>query len=182
MSQSPLEALSPLDGRYRAEIEPLVPYFSESGLYRARVQIEIEYLIFLSRAPSIAFVPGLSPQQQGALRALYRQWTPDAAAAVTAWDRRVNHDVKAVEYWLREQMTALGLEQWHEAVHWGLTSEDVNNLAYALLLREGRDRVLVPTLRDVEDELRAMALRYADTPLLSRTHGHPRHRRRSAKN
>ena len=173
MSQSPLEALSPLDGRYRAEIEPLVPYFSESGLYRARVQIEIEYLIFLSRTPSISFVPALSPQQQGALRALYRQWTPDAAAAVAAWDRRVNHDVKAVEYWLREQMTGLGLEQWHEAVHWGLTSEDVNNLAYALLLREGRDRVLLPALREVEAELRAMALQYADTPLLARTHGQP---------
>ena len=173
MSLSPLETLSPLDGRYRAEIEPLVPYCSESGLYQARVQVEVEYLIFLARAPSISFVPGLSPQQQGALRALYRQWTGDAAAEVAAWDRRVNHDVKAVEYWLRERMAALGLEAWHEAVHWGLTSEDVNNLAYALLLREARNRVLVPALRDILARLRELALRYAEVPLLARTHGQP---------
>ncbi len=173
MSPSPLDTLSPLDGRYRMDVEPLVPYFSESALYRARVQVEIEYLIFLSRAPSIAFVPALSPHEQGSLRALYRQWTAESAAAVADWDRRVNHDVKAVEYWLRAQMTALGLARWHEAVHWGLTSEDVNNLAYAMLLREGRDRVLAPALRDIEAELRTMALRYAETPLLARTHGQP---------
>ena len=168
-----LDTLSPLDGRYRADVEVLVPYFSESALYRARVQVEVEYLIFLSRAPSITFVEVLSPQQQGSLRALYRQWTADSAAAIAAWDRRVNHDVKSVEYWLRERMTALGLDAWHEAVHWGLTSEDVNNLAYALLVREARDAVIVPALRDVEAALRALALRYADTPLLARTHGQP---------
>ncbi len=173
MSLTSLETLSPLDGRYRSEIEPLVPYFSESALYRARVQIEIEYLIFLARAPSVGFVPPMSAQQQATLRALYRQWTPESATAVAVWDRRVNHDVKAVEYWLREQMTRLGFERWHEAVHWALTSEDVNNLAYAVLLRESRDHVLVPALRDVEAELRGMALRYAETPLLARTHGQP---------
>ncbi len=98
MDMTPLDTLSPLDGRYRADVVALVPYFSESALYRARVQVEVEYLIFLSRAPSIGFVEGLSPQQQGLLRALYRQWTPESAAAIAAWDRRVNHDVKSVEY------------------------------------------------------------------------------------
>ena len=124
-----LDTLSPLDGRYRAEVEPLAAYCSEGALYRARVQVEVEYLIFLSRAPSIGFVHGLEPHQQGSLRALYRQWTPEAAAEVHAWDARVNHDVKAVEYWLRSKLAELGLEAWTEAVHWGLTSEDVNNIA-----------------------------------------------------
>ncbi|HZG68294.1 MAG TPA: adenylosuccinate lyase [Herpetosiphonaceae bacterium] len=173
MDITPLDTLSPLDGRYRADVATLVPYFSESALYRARVQVEVEYLIFLSRAPSISFVEGLSPQQQGMLRALYRQWTPESAAAIAAWDRRINHDVKSVEYWLRERMSALGLDAWHEAVHWGLTSEDVNNLAYALLVREARDGVMVPALRDIEAALRALALQYAETPLLARTHGQP---------
>ena len=173
MSLSPLETLSPLDGRYRAEVEPLIAYFSEGALYRARVQVEVEYLIFLARAPSVSFVESLSVQQQGALRALYRQWSPDSASAVAAWDRRVNHDVKSVEYWLREQLSELGLGAWQEAVHWGLTSEDVNNLAYALLLQEARDQVVIPALRDVEAHLRALALQHAQTPLLARTHGQP---------
>jgi adenylosuccinate lyase len=171
VSQAALETLSPLDGRYRQDIEPLVGYFSESALFRARVQVEVEYLIFLSRAPSIAFVQALTPAQQGQLRARYRQWSPDAAAAIAAWDRRVNHDVKAVEYWLREELTSIGLEDWLEAVHWGLTSEDVNNLAYALLLRDARDVVIVPALRHIEARLRELALRYAETALLARTHG-----------
>lgn len=173
MSLSPLDTISPLDGRYRQAVEPLAPYFSEGGLYRARVQVEIEYLIFLARAPGIGFVAPLSAQQQGALRGLYRQWTTESAAEVAEWDRRVNHDVKAVEYWLRAKMQQLGLGEWVEAVHWGLTSEDVNNLAYALLLRDSRDRILLPALREVEAEVRGLALRYAETPLLARTHGQP---------
>ena len=171
MSQTSLETLSPLDGRYRSDIAPLLAFFSESALYRARVQVEIEYLIFLARAPSIGFVKPLSPAQQGALRSRYRQWNGASAEAIAVWDRRVNHDVKAVEYWLREELAGLGLHEWLEAVHWGLTSEDVNNIAYALLLRDARDTVVVPALREVEGRLREMALRYADTALLARTHG-----------
>lgn len=173
MESTPLETLSPLDGRYRADTLALVPYFSESALYRARVQVEVEYLIFLSRAPSIPFAEALSPHQQGELRALYRQWTSESAAEISAWDRRVNHDVKSVEYWLRERMSAHGLSAWHEAVHWGLTSEDVNNLAYAILIREARDAVIVPALREIEDALRTLALRHAEAPMLARTHGQP---------
>ena len=171
MTLSALETLSPLDGRYRTEMEPLVPYCSEGALYRARVQVEIEYLIFLARSPSITFVPAMSPQQQGVLRNLYRQWNTQSAEGVAAWDRKVNHDVKAVEYWLREKLVQQGMSQWLEAIHWGLTSEDVNNLAHALLLRGARDDVLVPALHDVEMELRRFAFRYAETPMLARTHG-----------
>jgi adenylosuccinate lyase len=171
MTFSALEALSPLDGRYRADIEPLVPYCSEAALYRARVQVEIEYLIFLARSPSVTFVPAFSAQQQATLRNMYRQWNTQSAEEVAAWDRKVNHDVKAVEYWVREQLSAHDMQQWHEAVHWGLTSEDVNNLSHALLMRGARDEVLIPALRDVEAELRDFALCYADTPMLARTHG-----------
>lgn len=168
-----LDALSPLDGRYSADVASLRPYFSEAALFRARVQVEIEYLIFLSRSPRIAFVPALDAGQQGSLRGLYRGFGPDDATAIAAWDRRVNHDVKAVEYWLREQLESLGLDRWSEAIHWALTSEDVNNIAYALLVREARDNVLVPALGELYGLLRQAAHASADTPMLARTHGQP---------
>ncbi len=170
---APLDALSPLDGRYAADTAPLRGYLTEAALYRARVQVEVEYLIFLARSPRIPFVAALDAAQQGALRALYRQWTPEDAAAIAAWDRRVNHDVKAVEYWLRERLTALELGAWNEMLHWALTSEDVNNLAYALLVRGARDNVLVPAVRDIYTLLRELAVEYAELPMLARTHGQP---------
>lgn len=168
-----LDTLSPLDGRYAEEVAPLRAYLTEAALYRARVQVEIEYLIFLARSPSITFVKPLDAAQQGALRALYRQFSPDDAAAIAAWDRRVNHDVKAVEYWLREKLAGLEMADWNEAIHWALTSEDVNNLSYALLVREARDKVLVPAIADIYVMLREFATSFADLPMLSRTHGQP---------
>ncbi|GAC1354327.1 MAG: adenylosuccinate lyase [Herpetosiphon sp.] len=168
-----LASLSPLDGRYRADIEPLIPFFSESALYRARVQIEVEYLIFLTRTRHFAWAQPLPVADQARLRQLYRYWSPDYAAAIAAWDTRVNHDVKAVEYWLREQLEAFGLEAWQEMIHWALTSEDVNNLAYALLIREARNEVMLPALRAIYTRLRNLALEEAATPMLARTHGQP---------
>lgn len=170
---NPLESLSPLDGRYRAAVAPLTGYFSEAALFRYRARVEIEYLIFLARTPTIPFVDTFSPQQQASLRALYRQFGSDEAHAIAAWDRRVNHDVKAVEYWLREQLERLGLHAWAEAVHFGLTSEDVNNLAYGLLIREARDLVLHPALSQLLEQLRTLARSEAATPMLARTHGQP---------
>jgi adenylosuccinate lyase len=168
-----LNALAPLDGRYRRDVAALAAYFSEAALFRYRVRVEVEYLIFLARTPSLTFVPPLTASQQARLRALYRQFSLEDAQAVAAWDRRVNHDVKAVEYWLRERLAALGLEAWAEAVHFALTSEDVNNLAYALLVREARDLVLLPALNELHGVLREPALVEAETPMLSRTHGQP---------
>lgn len=168
---APLDALSPLDGRYAADVAPLRAYLSEAALYRARVQVEIEYLIFLARSPRIPFVPPLDAAQQAALRVLYRQFSAEDAEAIAAWDKRVNHDVKAVEYWLREKLAALDMAAWNEALHWALTSEDVNNLAYALLVRGARDHVLAPKLRDIYVMLREMAQEFADLPMLARTHG-----------
>ncbi len=166
-----LNAIAPLDGRYRRDVAALAAYFSEAALFRYRVRVEVEYLIFLSRTPSLTFVPPLTTSQQAMLRALYRQFSLEDAQAVAAWDRRVNHDVKAVEYWLRERLVGLNLEDWAEAVHFALTSEDVNNLAYALLVREARDLVLLPTLNELHGVLRELAFDEAETLMLSRTHG-----------
>ncbi|HEX9370227.1 MAG TPA: adenylosuccinate lyase [Roseiflexaceae bacterium] len=169
----PLTALSPLDGRYRAEVSDLEAYFSEAALFRYRARVEVEYLIFLTKVRDVTFVPKLGPQAAAELRGLYRAFRLEDAEAIAAWDRKVNHDVKAVEYWLREQLGKLGLGAWKEAVHFALTSEDVNNLAYALLLREARDLVLLPALGELGAALHELALREADTPMLARTHGQP---------
>jgi len=168
-----LTALSPLDGRYRPDVAALQAYFSEAALFRYRVRIEIEYLLFLSRARDLTFIAPLTPQQVAELRGLYRAFRDEDAEAVAAWDRKVNHDVKAVEYWLREQIDKLGLGAWKEAVHFALTSEDVNNLAYALLVREARDLVLLPALGELGAALHELALREAETAMLARTHGQP---------
>ena len=168
-----LTALSPLDGRYRADVAALEAYCSEAALYRYRARIEIEYLIFLTKARNVTFVPKLSAQAAAELRGLYRSFRPEDAEAIAEWDRKVNHDVKAVEYWLREQLAKLGLGAWQEAIHFALTSEDVNNLAYALMLREARDLVMLPALNELGALLYQLALEQAATPLLARTHGQP---------
>ncbi|HEX5692597.1 MAG TPA: adenylosuccinate lyase [Roseiflexaceae bacterium] len=168
-----LTTLSPLDGRYRADVAELEAFFSEAALFRYRVRIEVEYLIFLTKARDVSFVGPLTPQAIAELRGLYRAFRPEDAEAIAAWDRKVNHDVKAVEYWLREQLGKLGLGEWQEAVHFALTSEDVNNLAYALMLREARDLVLLPVLGELGSALHEIALREAETPMLARTHGQP---------
>jgi adenylosuccinate lyase len=168
-----LAAISPLDGRYRPDVAALEAYFSEAALFRYRVRVEIEYLIFLSRARELTFIAPLTPQQVAELRGLYRAFRDEDAEAIAAWDRKVNHDVKAVEYWLREQIGKLGLGAWKEAVHFALTSEDINNLAYALLVREARDLVLLPALGELGAALHELALREAETAMLARTHGQP---------
>lgn len=168
-----LTTLSPLDGRYRAEVAALEAYFSEAALFRYRARVEIEYLLFLTRARDITFVPKLTVQAAAELRGLYRSFSMEDAETIAGWDRKVNHDVKAVEYWLRERMDKLGLGAWKEAIHFALTSEDVNNLAYALLLRDARDLVLLPALGELGAALYELALREADTPMPARTHGQP---------
>ena len=168
-----LFAISPLDGRYHNDVTALIRYTSEGALFRYRVQVEVEYLIFLSRARDITFVPSINPQAAAELRGLYRAFRDEDAAAIAAWDQKVNHDVKAVEYWLREQLAKLGLEQWQEAVHFALTSEDVNNLAYALMAREARDMALMPVIGELGSLLYQLAMSEAATPMLARTHGQP---------
>jgi adenylosuccinate lyase len=168
-----LTTLSPLDGRYRADVAELEAYFSEAALFRYRARVEIEYLIFLTKARDISFIPKLDAQATAELRGLYRAFSQEDAEAIAVWDRKVNHDVKAVEYWLRERLDKLGLGAWKEAVHFALTSEDINNLAYALLLREARDLCLLPALGELGTALHELALREAAAPMPARTHGQP---------
>ncbi len=168
----PLAALSPLDGRYRADVAELEGSMSEAALYRYRVRVEVEYLLFLTRLREANFgLPPIEPQAAAALRALYRSFSQADAQAIAAWDRRVNHDVKAVEYWLREKLDALGLGAYKELVHFALTSEDVNNLAYGLMVREARDQVMLPAIGQIIAALETLALAEAATPMLGRTHG-----------
>ena len=168
-----LTALSPLDGRYRADVAALADYFSETALFRYRVRVEIEYLIMLSRVRGIGFIAPIDAMAAATLRTLYQDFSVADAVAVAEWDRSVRHDVKAVEYWLRERMTALGFTPWLEAIHFALTSEDVNNLAYALLVREARDSCLLPAAAQIAGALQQLALAEAATPMLARTHGQP---------
>ncbi len=168
-----LTALSPLDGRYRRDVAALADLFSESALFRYRVRVEVEYLLLLASMEDIAFVAPLAPDQQDNLRRLYREFSLRDAEAIAAGDRRVNHDVKAVEYWLREQCAALGLADHAEAIHFALTSEDVNNLAYGLMVADAREQVLLPLAQKLNQHLDTIARDEATTPMLARTHGQP---------
>jgi adenylosuccinate lyase len=166
-----LTCLSPLDGRYRADVAALEAYFSESALMRYRVRIEVEYLVMLSKARDVATVAKLDAEHVAQLRGLYRNFSSSDAAAIAAYDAKVNHDVKAVEYWIRDQLDAFNLGHLKEMVHFGLTSEDVNNLSYSLMVREARDLVMSPAIGEVMNHLHRMAVEEAATVMPARTHG-----------
>ncbi|NLW97690.1 MAG: adenylosuccinate lyase [Xanthomonadaceae bacterium] len=167
-----LLALSPLDGRYASKVEALRPVFSEFGLIHARVRVEIEWLLALAAEPGIAELPAFEPAQVEVLQALWRDFSTADAARVKQIERTTNHDVKAVEYFIKERLQDQpGLAQALEFVHFACTSEDINNLAYALMLERARREVLLPRLDEVVTKLRAMAHEHAGLPMLSRTHG-----------
>jgi len=169
---STLLALSPLDGRYAAKAAALQPIFSEFGLIHRRVRVELAWLLALADEPSIAEVPALSDAARAALLAIGDGFGEDDAARVKAIERTTNHDVKAVEYFIKEKISAHAeLAAVKEFVHFACTSEDINNLAYALMLRDARDGVLLPALDAVVAKLREMAHAHAALPMLSRTHG-----------
>ena len=167
-----LTALSPLDGRYSRQVEPLRPIFSEYGLIRRRVLVELRWLEALAADPAIAEVPSLSAEAIAFLRRLAEEFGEAQAAEVKAIEATTNHDVKAVEYWIKRQLAAQPeLARVSEFVHFACTSEDINNLAYALMLKDAREGVLVAALTRVLMGLRALANDNAALPLLSRTHG-----------
>ena len=171
MSHASLTALSPLDGRYASKADALRPIFSEFGLVKARVRVEVEWLIALAAEPGIVELPAFSDAAIARLRAIADGFSPDEAAAVKAIERTTNHDVKAVEYFLTQRIEAdAELRPALEFVHFACTSEDINNLSYALMLDDGR-RVLSAALDGVIARLRALAHAQAARPMLSRTHG-----------
>jgi adenylosuccinate lyase len=174
MDSSTLDALSPLDGRYAAQVAPLRACFSESALIGYRVRVEVEWLLALAAEPGLTGIGPLSDEAATRLRALASGFDATGAARVKAIERTTNHDVKAVEYWLKEQVRDHEeLARAAEFIHFACTSEDINNLAYSLMVRDARDQVLLPAMDAVVSHLRGMAHAQAAVPMLSRTHGQP---------
>ena len=168
---TPLTALSPLDGRYAAKVAALRPLLSEYGLMHRRVQVEVEWFIALSDAGFAEFKP-LSPAARGTLREGVQQFSQADAQAIKDIEKTTNHDVKAVEYWLKARFAELPeLKAAGEFVHFACTSEDINNTSHALMLQAARAEVLLPALDRLIDTLRALAHTLAALPMLSRTHG-----------
>jgi adenylosuccinate lyase len=171
---SPVTALSPLDGRYAAKVAGLREHFSEFGLIRARVRIEIAWLIALSDEPGIPEIAPFAGDARAALDAAAASFAPADAERVKAIERTTNHDVKAVEYWLKERFAGVPeVARVGEFIHFALTSEDVNNLAHGLMLAEARRTILLPALSGIAAGLRGLAHAHADLPMLARTHGQP---------
>ena len=172
MPDAQLLALSPLDGRYAAKVDALRPIFSEYGLVRARVRVEVEWLLALAAEPGITELAPFPADAVARLRTLADDFSPDDAARVKAIERTTNHDVKAVEYFIKERLKDdAALAPSLEFVHFACTSEDINNLAYGLMLAESREAVLLPALDDIVARLRTLAHAHANQPMLSRTHG-----------
>ncbi len=170
--ESQLLALSPLDGRYAGKVDPLRPIFSEFGLIKARVKVEVEWLLALAAEPAIVELPPFSPAAVARLRALADDLSVADAARVKEIERTTNHDVKAVEYLIKERLKDdAELGPALEFVHFACTSEDINNLSYALMLAQSRREVMLPKLDELIARLRAMAHEHAGLPMLSRTHG-----------
>jgi adenylosuccinate lyase len=174
MESSTLTALSPLDGRYAGKTEALRMLFSEYGLMRERVTVELGWFSVLADDAGIPEVPPLSDEDTDFLVNMIRDFDIKGAERIKEIEATTNHDMKAVEYYLKEQMaTRPVLKGVSEFIHFGCTSEDINNLAYALMLKHGRESVLLPMMERMIERLRAQARRHADLPMLSRTHGQP---------
>ena len=174
MQLSSLTAVSPVDGRYGGKTSALRPIFSEFGLIRCRVQVEVRWLQRLAAHSGIPEVAPFSAEANALLDSLAENFQLEHAERVKEFERTTNHDVKAVEYLLKEQAKQLPeLAKVNEFIHFACTSEDINNLSHALMLREGRDEVLLPLMRQLADSIRTLAVQYADVPMLSRTHGQP---------
>jgi adenylosuccinate lyase len=172
MPPSALTALSPLDGRYAAKVEPLRPIFSEYGLMKRRISVEVRWLLALADAPDVSEVASFPPAAREALMRIADDFSEDDAARIKAIERTTNHDVKAVEYFIKERIADhADLAKAAEFVHFACTSEDINNLAYALMLRDARADVLLPALDALISQLRERAHALAAVPMLSRTHG-----------
>ena len=169
---STLTAISPVDGRYRNKAENLAAYFSEYALIKYRVQVEIEYFITLSE-----FLPQLRALATGenkeALRKIYREFSVEDATRIKEIESETNHDVKAVEYFIKEKFDLLSLQEYKEFIHFGLTSQDINNTSVPLSIKDALNEVYFPGLQEVIDMLKKYAEDWADVPMLAKTHGQP---------
>ncbi|MCL2561544.1 MAG: adenylosuccinate lyase [Rikenellaceae bacterium] len=172
MKLETLTAIGPVDGRYRTATESLDAYFSEYALIRYRILVEVEYFIALCDIP-LPQLEGIGDEQKEALRDVYRNFTVEDAARVKEIERTTNHDVKAVEYYIKERMDTPELDAYKEFVHFGLTSQDVNNTATPYSLRDAAHGVYYPLMNELLNKLTAMADDWRDIPMLARTHGQP---------
>ncbi len=167
---SPLSAISPIDGRYRGKVSELAPYFSEYGLFKYRVWIEVEYFIALSKLDLVQF-PRISEQNEQMLRNLYLHFSEENAQEIKDIEKTTNHDIKAVEYFIKNNLKGSELEEFSEFVHFGLTSQDVNNTSIPFSLQLGIDEVMIPGYKNILEKIASFAHQWKNIPLLSRTHG-----------
>lgn len=173
MELSPLTAVSPIDGRYHAKTASLCDYFSEYALIRYRVYVEIEYFIALSEQ-NIPQLSGVTPDIFPALRSIYKCFTEGDAERIKEIEGVTNHDVKAVEYFIKEKFDAIGgLEQYKEFIHFGLTSQDINNTSVPVSLKEGLDNIYYPKVEALIEKCKTLAEDWKDIPMLAKTHGQP---------
>ncbi len=168
-----LTAVSPIDGRYRSKTEPLAPYFSEYALMKYRVRVEVEYFITLCELP-LPQLKDFPAELFEKLRSFYRDFSEADAARVKEIESVTNHDVKAIEYFIKEQFDKIGgLDSFKEFIHFGLTSQDINNTSFPLMLKEATHDVYLPLLQELIDQLNAYAEEWKDIPMLAKTHGQP---------
>ncbi|MEO9511405.1 MAG: adenylosuccinate lyase [Flavobacteriaceae bacterium] len=172
MSLNQLNAISPIDGRYRNKTEALGGYFSEEALIKYRVLVEIEYFIALCEIP-LPQLADFDTTKFSDLQKIYLDFSSEDASVIKEIEKTTNHDVKAVEYFIKSKFDALGLEKYKEFIHFGLTSQDINNTAIPLSIKEAMNDIYVPLYFEVFEKLKALALEWADIPMLARTHGQP---------
>ncbi|MDI9311767.1 MAG: adenylosuccinate lyase [Limnohabitans sp.] len=172
MQLTELNAISPIDGRYRSKTVSLSPYFSEEALIKYRVLIEVEYFIALCEA-GIPQLAGIDKNSFPELRKMYQNFTAEDAMWIKDTEKTTNHDVKAVEYFIKSKFDALGLQQYKEFIHFGLTSQDINNTAIPLSTKEAYEKVYLPLLIQVIQKLKELSVEWKDVPMLARTHGQP---------
>ena len=172
MSLSQLSAISPVDGRYRSKTNSLAPFFSEEALIRYRVHVEIEYFIALCEAP-VPQLKGFDTSTYTQLQNIYKNFSSKDADRIKDIEKTTNHDVKAVEYFIKEKFDELGLQQHKEFIHFGLTSQDINNTAIPLSIKEAMNEVYVPMYFDLLKKIEELSTTWKDVPMLARTHGQP---------
>jgi len=171
--RDPVNNISPLDGRYGSKVEDLRVYFSESALMKYRVMVEVEWFIFLCNDLKLKGTKKWQPTELQELRGIYEYFDAVCANRVKAIEKVTNHDVKAIEYFIRENLKESAFEPYLEFIHFGCTSEDINNLAYGLMLKGALKNVVVPVLTGLAEKIHELSLRYADVAMLARTHGQP---------
>lgn len=172
MPLTELNAISPIDGRYRSKTNSLALYFSEEALIKYRVLVEVEYFIALCEA-DLPQLSGINKSIFDALRTIYTQFSTNDALWIKETEKTTNHDVKAVEYFIKSKFDGLGLEKYKEFIHFGLTSQDINNTAIPLSTKEAFEKVYLPSLISVIAKLKELAIEWKDVPMLARTHGQP---------